>query len=149
MLAFLTAPGGAQGPGLTAADQRDPLALARAVDRVGEDAVLASLAGESVAEQLAATRGAPFLPAPDLSLPRLVELAAGRDPHVAPAAAQRVVAIARGLRVDDLSAEGRESLPAVREALAGLAADGTAREDVRRAAAIAGLELASLYPPSE
>ncbi|MCZ7678953.1 MAG: hypothetical protein M5U28_09450 [Sandaracinaceae bacterium] len=66
-------------------------------------------------------------------------VAAGRDPRLAPEAARSALAIATSLRADDLAR--REVDPAVlapaRASLAALAADATARSDLRVAAAMA------------
>lgn len=116
----------------------DPMELARAVDRHGDDAVLARLDERSPRDvRLAATRAARFMRSPELALERLARLAAGRDPILAPAAARAALFIATELDVDALAS--REVDPATltqaRALFAALEADETAREDLRAAAA--------------
>ncbi len=118
----------------------DPLELARVVDRLGDPAVLARLGtAESpidVAVTLAAVRACPWLHAPELALPRLVELAAGRDPDLAPAATLAVVRIAERLSRPELESReaSDEPLRAAMTGLTALAEDTTARADLRRGA---------------
>lgn len=124
----------------------DPLDLARAVARAGDALVLSRLARGSVAQKLAAVRAAPFLAAPEAALGALAALAAGRDPDLAPEAARAALSIARALTLEDLGrreAELSELAPA-RDALRRLAADASARPDVRRAASVAAGALAAL-----
>lgn len=100
--------GVAQGdhePPLTA----DVLILARWADAVGDTTVLADLASDKpAATRLAAILAAPELRAPEWALSPLVQLAQGRDPDLAPAAATAAVQIANGLALQDL--ERRETL---------------------------------------
>jgi hypothetical protein len=118
----------------------DPLELARAVDRIGDAALLARLGEETPADvRLLAVRGAPQMHAPERALEPLARIAAGRDPDLAPAAALSASRIARAL--DPQALEARETLPsdlaAARTVLEALAADETARADIRRAAGMA------------
>jgi len=120
----------------------DPLDLARAVDRLGDGAVLARLGAANDEELdpalvLAAIRAAPWLHAPEEALTRLVELAAGHDPDLAPAATLALVRIAERLTPADLDAReaSREPVRASLAALSALADDATARTDIRRASA--------------
>lgn len=124
----------------------DPLDVARLVARVGDDVVLAALAREAPARRLAAVRASVFLAAPEAALPALVALAAGRDPDLAPAAAASLLEVSRALTPDGL-ARGESDAAALapaRDAARRLAADATARPDVRRAAALAAGALAAL-----
>jgi hypothetical protein len=120
----------------------DPLELARVVDRLGDDAVLARLGpvgGEGAPDLpvvMAAVRASPWLHAPEAALPRLAELAAGRDPDLAPAAMLAVLRIAERLSRAELDRReaSDEPLRAVLPVLATLADDAAARHDLRRAA---------------
>lgn len=120
----------------------DPLELARVVDRLGDEAVLARLGAMGLdtatldpAVVIAALRASPWLHAPEDALPRLAEIAAGHDPDLAPAAALAIVRIAERLTRADLDArEGSDDpIRAVLPALAALGEDTTARPDLRRA----------------
>lgn len=122
----------------------DPLELARMVDRLGDDAVLARLGAMGVATGtldpaivIAALRACPWLHAPEEALPRLAEIAAGHDPDLAPAAMVAIVRIADGLTRDGLDAREASDDP-IRAALAPLeaiASDESARHDLRVASA--------------
>jgi len=127
-------------PDLAAARDLDPMTLARAVDRGGDDLVLGALAGEP---SVGAVNAAPFMTAPELALPRLVELAAGRDPWLAPQAMRAVVQIAeRPLRQEMTRREADPAqLDAVIESLEALEADEAARADLRVGAALARQQL--------
>lgn len=126
----------------------DPLDVARVVARLGDDAVLDALARDAPAQRLAAARAAAFLGAPEAALPGLVALAAGRDPDLAPAAAMALLDITRALTPDALARRESDAaaLVAPREAARRLAADATARPDIRRAAALSAGALAALAP---
>jgi hypothetical protein len=159
------APAPASGAGPAAEDllsaDADPAELARAVARLGDDAVLALLGAgasgpraesdgaESIspAASLAAVRAAPHLTAPEDALALLAGLAAGRDPDLAPAASLAAWRIAERLAADPRELERREADPAVvasgRAALRRVAADPTARHDVRQACAVASALLDS------
>jgi len=127
-------------PELAAVNDLDPMALARAVDRGGDDLVLDALASDPSPAAIAA---APYLSAPELALPRLVELAAGRDPWLAPAAMRAVVRITeRPLRQELTRRETDPAeLDAVAEALQALENDEAARPDLRVGAALARQQL--------
>jgi hypothetical protein len=124
----------------------DPLDVARVVARLGDDAVLAALASDEPARRLAAVRASVFLGAPEAALPGLVALAAGRDPDLAPAAAMALLDIARALTPDGLARRESDvaAFVAPRDAARRLAADATARPDVRRAASLASGALTAL-----
>lgn len=135
----------------------DPLELARMVDRLGDDAVRARLgeagadtAGLDPAIVLAAVRASPWLHAPEEALPRLVEIAAGRDPDLAPAAMLAIVRIAEALDRPTLDAReaSDEAITASLAPLAALADDATARADLRRAASRAAALLGALVQPA-
>lgn len=147
---------------LVAIGSSDPVALARVVERLGDDAVLARLAAEvaedeatdvSADARLAAVRASVALRAPERALEPLAAIAAGRDPDLAPAAAHSLLVIARALDPRDLDAREvmRAELAPALTAIAQLAADETARPDLRRAAAIAAELLGHLgiTPPAE
>ena len=79
--------------GALAADELTRAAIAHAL---GDESVLSALAqSEDVALRLAAVRCSPYLNDPDRALLGLAELARGRDPELAPAAAQRMFQIAQ------------------------------------------------------
>lgn len=126
----------------------DPLDVARMVRGTGDALVLARLASSDTALVLAALRAAPFLAAPEAALGKLATLAASRDPDLAPEAAHAMLVIARGLTPEELAqreAELSELAPA-RDALRRLAADASARADIRQAAALAAGSLSALVP---
>jgi hypothetical protein len=83
---------------------------------------------------------------PELALPALAELAAGRDPYLAPAAAAALVAIARALDLDSLGDREVDpaSLAPVRARLVALGEDASARADIRAAARLAASCLEAL-----
>lgn len=115
----------------------DPAELARAAARMGDQAVLDRLDEEQPTDtRLAAVRAAPFIVGPEAAIAQLAELAAGRHPTLAPAAAMSLLRIAETLSFGDL--ERREvdpsSLADALERLDALAADETARPDLRAAA---------------
>jgi hypothetical protein len=125
----------------------DPLALGRAVQRHGDAIVLNGLDEDGPTDaRLAAVHASPWLRAPETALAALADLAAGRDPHLAPAALDAAHAIAEGLDLADLGR--REAavtiLAAPQERFAELAGDGTARADMRRMAAFTADALAQL-----
>lgn len=135
---------------LIAARSSDPIELARVVDRIGDEGVIARLTDEtSAAVRLAAIRATRAMDAPERALVPLAVIASGRDPDLAPAAALALLAIAREL--DPQALDGREVMRAelvpARSALAVLAADETARADLRRAAAVVLDALAQLGLP--
>lgn len=144
---------GAQEPDpFVAVADADPLELARVARRFGDRAVLERLAvGRPVVVQLAAARAAPSLRVPEASLPRLVELAGGRDSLLAPAAALSILRIVTDLTPDAVAAHeiSLSELAAVRAGLAELAADESARADIRRASAIAAELLGALSGPTQ
>jgi hypothetical protein len=80
----------------------DPLARARAVAALGDSRVLAQLAprpeggGPDPVRALAAIRSSPWLIDPSHALAPLFAVMNGRDPDLAPAAAQAAVEVARG-----------------------------------------------------
>lgn len=147
LLLSFSAPAAAQVDPLLAVHDADPLALAQAVDRLGDDAVMARLGPEHpMALRRVAVSGCRFLHAPERALPTLAELAVGRDPELAPAAMRTVLAIARALTRADLDAREHDGdeLVRARATLTSLAADATARPDLRRAAETALAQLAPL-----
>ena len=125
---------------LVAVASADPLDLDRVVARVGDPAVLALLERSRPRDvRLAAIRACPHLGAPERALDGLTDIAKGRDPLLAPAAALSLARIATALSLDALGR--REASPAelapVATKLDALIADGTARSDILRAAALA------------
>ncbi|MFN9810186.1 MAG: hypothetical protein ACK6CU_11200 [Deltaproteobacteria bacterium] len=120
----------------------DPLELARVVDRLGDGAVQARLGAMGTDTATldpaivgAAVRASPWLHAPEEALPRLAEIAACRDPHLAPAAALAIVRISERLTRAELDAREGDDAPirAVLPALAALGEEAAARADLRRA----------------
>lgn len=145
-------PAHAEAPvvGLATVADADPLELARVASRLGDEAVLGSLdARRPVAERLAAVRAAAWLRAPERALPALVDLLAGRDSELAPAAALSVVRVANALDADALAR--REVLVAelapVRARLAAMANAATLRADLRALAGEAGAALGAAGVP--
>lgn len=139
LAASLARPASAQADPLVAIADADPMELARVVDRLGDDAVIERLDAARPREvRLAATRAAPFMSWPELALAQLARIAAGRDPLLAPAAAQAAVVIARGLDVDQLRRREVDpaSLAAARAAFEALSRDEDARADIQ---AVAGM----------
>lgn len=134
---------------LVAVADADPLELGRVVEGLGDDAVLARLADDQpVVARLAAIRATPWLRSPEIALPRLVELAGGRDSYLAPAAARAMLEITRDLTADDIALREASAadLAAVGERLDRLSRSPAARPDIRRAAGVAGAALAALSP---
>ena len=117
------------GKALIAVVDADPLELARVVQRFGDGAILQLLApATAFVTRLAAVRASPWLLAPERALGALSELAGGRDPDLAPAAARAALEIAQQL--DPASLARRECAPVeLRDVLARLQAIG-AREAV-------------------
>jgi hypothetical protein len=142
----------AQAPAdpLAAVADADPAELARVAERIGDREVLDRLgAGRPAVVRLAAIRTTPWLRAPEAALPSLARIAGGRDSILAPAAALYAMRIATSLDTDAVAA--REVLPSdldgARTDLEALAADSTARPDLRRAAALAADALRALFGP--
>jgi len=130
----------------------DPLELSRRVMQHGDDAVVARLSEDQpVVVQLAAVRASRFMRAPEAALPRLAQIARGRDPDLAPAAALACHRIARDLDTPALARREarRTALAPARADLEALAGDETARADLRRLAAFAADALAALDVPEE
>lgn len=90
----------------------DPMKLARAVDRFGDNAVLARLGKDNPVEiRLAAVRASRWMQAPERALVTLARLVSSRDSELAPAASRAAWTIASELN-DDVLAD-REVLPEV------------------------------------
>lgn len=141
-LLLVAASAGAQADdALAATVDPDPMELARAARRAGDAAVLSRLDAS-----ITAIRAAPELPAPELAVPTLADVAAGRDPWLAPAAAQSLLRITRDLTA--LGLDRREAdvagLVDASARLGALADDETARADLRVAARLAADRLSSL-----
>jgi hypothetical protein len=147
----LASTGSAQEPDpFAAVPDADPMELARLVDRRGDDAVLARLGGDAAfAARLGAVRAAPFMTGPELALDELAALAAGRHPHLAPAAARSAALIAR--RLDAAQLARREQLPAsladAAEGFDALADDDAARPDLRVVASTVAAQLRAAGVP--
>ena len=122
----------------------DPLERARAVARLGDVRLLARLAGgqseqggrADAAIVLAALRSVEFLSAPERALEPLVPIVQGRDPDLAPAAAQALVTIARRLVEDTRMPEelSREQLLALAKQLRAIEQNPRVRADIKLAA---------------
>ena len=125
---------------LAAVDDMDPTELQRAVDRVGDDAVLRRLDAGEILGVLAT----PYMAAPEVALPALVALARGRDPWLAPAAMGAILDIAQRPLLSEMERREREpaSLTPVLSELVSLADDESARGDLRAAATLASAQLA-------
>lgn len=82
----------------------DELDLARWVAQVGDRAAMTYLSAEHTsAERCLAVQASSSLRDPERALPILAVIAGGRDPDLAPRAAEVAVRIAQRLSVDDLS----------------------------------------------
>jgi hypothetical protein len=139
LLALLTAAhASAQEDPFAAITDADPMELARAVDRLGDDAVLSRLSAGPREVRLAAMRASPFMAGPELALEPLAATAAGRDPLLAPAAASAALTILRSLDLDGLRRREVDprSLSGARGLFEALSTDRSARADLRAAAAI-------------
>ncbi len=134
--------GSAQAPDPLLAVGADPSELARVAARLGDDAILERLGPERpLAVRLAAVRACPFLVGPEAALEALAELAAGRHPRLAPAAAASLLAIADATGAAELSRREASVPDAALEALDRLAADETARPDLRAVGAHVAAQL--------
>jgi hypothetical protein len=119
---------------LRGAVDADELSLAALAQKLGDERVLSALGDDKDALlRLAAVRATPYLIDKDAALLPLARIAAGRDPELAPPAAFRARRIAQALVLEGAGAH--EVMPATlapaREALLALAADTTARRDLR------------------
>lgn len=136
---------------LLAAHDTDPLELALVVERLGDDAVLSRLSAETpVAVRAVAVVAATELHAPEDALVPLVELARGRDPDLAPRALWAALDIARRLDARTLGAREADvaALAPARAGLEALAADESARADLRSGAQLAAVALTDLGVPA-
>jgi hypothetical protein len=132
---------------LRGAADSDELSLVRLAARAGDDAVLAALrAVEDPALQLAAIRAAPHIVDREQALLPLAEIAAGRDPELAPLAAWKALSITQELVRE--RAGVREivagDLGPARAVLVAVQGDATARADIRLYAATASHLLGTL-----
>jgi hypothetical protein len=135
---------------LRAAADYDELSLAQLAARTGDDVVLTALhAGDDPSLQLAAIRATPHIVDRDQALLPLAEIAAGRDPELAPLAAWKVLRITQELVREHLEVHEivPSSLAAARAALLAVQADGSARADIRLYAGQAGYLLGTLGVP--
>lgn len=134
-LALLSAaPASAQPDPFAVITDADPMELARVVDRLGDDAVLARLSDAQPREvRLAALRASPFMRWAELALEPLARIAASRDPLLAPAAASAALTIARSLEPDSLRRREVDpaSLSGARGLFTALSAERSARADLR------------------
>jgi hypothetical protein len=91
-------------PALRADDPVSELGVARIADENGDASLGAALSGEfGRTAQLLAVRAAPYAFAPESLWARLVELACGRDPALAPEAAAALTASERRLVPSELA----------------------------------------------
>lgn len=148
---------------LVAVRSRDPLGFALAVQRGGEVHVYDALspagadpdedeeAAPTARQLLAVVDAAPFVRAPERTLDHLATLAAGRDPDIAPAAMMSAATIARALTFHALQRRevDPESLTPARDRFAELAADESARGDLRGLAAATAESLLHLQADPE
>jgi hypothetical protein len=136
---------------LRGAADADEVQLSRIAARVGDDGVLSALSVTSDAlAQLAAIRATPYLTDKEQSLLPLATIAASRDPELAPLAAWKVLRVTQALVREGLAL--REVVPSslapARAALIALAADETARSDIRSCAGQAAHLLGTLGVPA-
>ncbi len=117
----------------------DPLELARVVDRIGDEAVLARLRSGPPVVRWSAIRSTPWMAAPESALASLAKIGAGRDPLLAPEAMRSVYRISVQLEPDELDARefARSELRPVIRRLRALSNESTARRDLRRLARFA------------
>ena len=118
----------------------DPVEIERALAAAGDDGLLVPLAENP---SVALVQAAPRMNAPELALPALAELAAGRDPWLAPAAMQSILRIADRPLLLEMSRRETDvaALEAVRSTLERLMNDADARQDLRQAATVARAQL--------
>lgn len=144
--------GAGAGAWIATASADDPsyaaelVSFASAVD-VDPDLVVSRLEGESFAERWGAVRLAPQADGePSALLAPLVRLAGSRDHRIAPEAAFSAFEIASRLDPQELDAEelDRAALRELAEPYAALAADESARADVRLLAGQVAAALSSL-----
>jgi hypothetical protein len=136
---------------LRAAADADEVQLSRIAARVGDDGVLSALSATAdVLAQLAAIRATPYLTDKEQALVPLATIAASRDPELAPLAAWKVLRVTQALVQEGLALRevAPSSLAPARAALIALAADDTARSDIRSCAGQAGHLLGTLGVPS-
>jgi hypothetical protein len=136
---------------LLAADDADPLELARVVQRFGDAAVLSLLeASQPVATRIAAMRATPWLARPEDALALLAPEVASRDAELAEAAARGLLAIAQ--RLDGAALERREqsasALGPVVASLDAVAGQTWIRADLRALAATAVAQLQASGAPA-
>jgi hypothetical protein len=132
---------------LRAAVDADELDLAALASRIGDDGMLEALAeGKDISLRLSAVRSTPYLLNPELALVPLAQMAAGRDPDLAPAAARRALRIAQALALEDLATRelSPTSLQEAKRLLSAIANESSARPDVRLCAGQAAHLLAML-----
>lgn len=118
---------------LASALDADELTRATIAREVGPEALLAALQqAEDVALRLAAVRCSPYLGDPDRALTHLVQIARGRDPELAPAAALRLFVIAQSLMQRGARQEiALDSVGETRRELLALAEDRSAIDTIR------------------
>jgi hypothetical protein len=122
----------------------DPLDRARVVAAIGDAAVLAWLAGDNVAQKLAAVRASAWLADPSAALGTLVALLGGRDPDLAPSAALALERIGQRLSLEEPACDAcsSEAIAAAAQALEKLADSPRVRADLRMRALTASAQLA-------
>jgi hypothetical protein len=117
---------------LSAALQADDLTRATLVQRLGDAAILAALAQhEDGSARLAAVRCSPYLREPARALSSLAEIAAGRDPELAPAAARRARTIAQQLATAQTVHEDRALLTDAQRSLEAVSDSPKALRELR------------------
>ena len=132
---------------LVAVADADPLELARVVQRLGDDAVVARLKATQRTEvRLAAIRATRYLRVPESALLLLPAIIGERDDLLGQAAARAVYAIVSALTIDDL--QRHEILPAelapACAALERVVATEHVRADLRALAKASAATLSSL-----
>jgi hypothetical protein len=105
--AFAQVAAGKSDPGsdaFAAIANSDPMELAKVVDRLGDDAVLARLQKDkSVEIRIAAIRATRWMRSPESALSSLAEILGSRDSELAPVAATTALRIASAITNDALS----------------------------------------------
>lgn len=114
-------------------DPTDEIGLARVAEEAGDHALKAHLANvQARLRALIAIRASRYAHAPEALVPGLAQLACGRDPVLAPEAAQALLAIAERLGPADLAAREvlRSELESARQALACAERERSTRPDI-------------------
>jgi len=118
---------------LEAAASGQSLEFARAVESMGDAQVVEFLgAGHPVGVRLAAAYASVWVEEPTLVIVALAELAAGRDPDLAPAAAWALWRVAQGFALREPNPEFSPLSPEAVSRVRAIAGDASMRPDLAR-----------------